>query len=240
MTIREDILTCVESEVWLNDFHLSAKDDLVLAGSDDWSISKRTLQGGPSAGIDVVTLNNGILSIDVMPTRGMGFWKGTYRGKPLGWKSPVRFPVHPSLVSLDSQRGSGWLTGFNEWMCRCGLKSIGPATNALSEEGGVKSTEHSSTLHGRIANIPAHFVSTMVDTADGGRVSVRGIADESALFGPALRLDTSLHMTAGSNTFEVDDSVTNCSDVPSEMQIMYHINFGPPLLGERCAGLRCD
>ena len=170
MTIREDILTCVESEVWLNDFHLSAKDDLVLAGSDDWSISKRTLQGGPSAGIDVVTLNNGILSIDVMPTRGMGFWKGTYRGKPLGWKSPVRFPVHPSLVSLDSQRGSGWLTGFNEWMCRCGLKSIGPATNALSEEGGVKSTEHSSTLHGRIANIPAHFVSTMVDTADGGRV----------------------------------------------------------------------
>lgn len=230
MAVREDILTDVESELWLKDFRISAQDDLKLEGSADWSITKRTLQGGPSANIDVVTMDNGILSVEVLPTRGMGFWKGTFRETNLGWHSPVRFPVHPSLVNLANQRGTGWLTGFNEWMCRCGLESIGPANSSLSEDG--VGLERHSTLHGRIANLPANFVSSKVDTAGNGRLTVRGIVEEAALFGGCLRLDNSLHTTAGSNSLEISDTITNCSDMPGEVQILYHINFGPPLLGE--------
>ncbi len=230
MAVREEILTDVESELRLKDFRVSEEDDLKLEGSADWAITKRTLQGGPSANIDVVTMDNGILSVEIFPTRGMGLWKGTFRGKNLGWQSPVRFPVHPSLVNLADQRGTGWLTGFNEWMCRCGLESIGPASSLFSEDG--VSTERPSTLHGRIANLPAYFVSTKVDTADKGRLTVRGIVEEAALFGGCLRLDNSLHTTAGSNSLEISDKITNCSDMPAEVQLLYHINFGPPLLGD--------
>ena len=74
-------LTDAESEIWLRDFRISEQDNLKLEGSADWSIAKRTLQGGPSANIDVVTIDNGVLSVEVLPTRGMGFWKGTFRGK---------------------------------------------------------------------------------------------------------------------------------------------------------------
>ena len=52
------------------------------------------------------------------------------------------------------------------------------------------------------------------------------------MFGGCLQLDSSLHTTAGSNSLELNDTITNCSDVPGEVQILYHINFGPPLLGE--------
>lgn len=230
MAVREDVLTDAESEIWLRDFRVSEQDNLRLEGSADWSISKRTLQGGPSANIDVVTVDNGALSFQVLPTRGMGLWKGTFRGKPLGWHSPVRFPVHPNLVNLADQQGTGWLTGFNEWMCRCGLGAIGPA-NLPSADGGT-GLERPSTLHGRIANLPAHFVSTKVNTHGEGTLTVRGIVEEAALFGGCLRLDSSLYTTAGSNRLELNDTITNCSDVPSEVQLLYHINFGPPLLGE--------
>lgn len=230
MAIREDILTDAESEFWLKDFRISAQHDLKLEGSADWSITKRTLQGGPSAGIDVVKLDNGVLCVEVLPTRGMGLWKGTFRGTNLGWQSPVRFPVHPNLVNLADQRGTGWLTGFNEWMCRCGLNSIGAPNSPSSQDGST--TEFPSTLHGRIANLPAHFVSTIVDTAGKGRLTVRGIVEEAALFGGCLRLDNSLHTTAGSNSLEINDTITNHSDVPTELQLLYHINFGLPLLYE--------
>jgi hypothetical protein len=85
-------------------------------------------------------------------------------------------------------------------------------------------------LHGRIANLPASFVSTQVDTSGDGRLAVRGIVEEAALFGGCLRLDSNLHTTAGSNTLELNDTITNCSDTPGEVQILYHLNFGPPLL----------
>ncbi len=232
MAVREDVLTDAESELWLKDFRISAQDDLKLKGSANWSITKRTLQGGPSANIDVVTMDNGILSVEVLPTRGMGFWKGTFRGTNLGWHSPVRFPVHPSLVNLADQRGTGWLRGFNEWMCRCGLNSIGAASASFSEDEVNAALEGHSTLHGRIANVPANFVSSKVDTSGKGSLTVRGIVEEAAFFGGCLRLDNSLHTTAGSNSLQISDTITNCSDVPSEVQLLYHINFGPPLLGE--------
>ena len=232
MTIRSDVLTDAANEVWLEEFRLSAQDDLRLAGSNDWHLAKRVLRAGPSANVDLVTINNGRLAVDLLPTRGMGFWRGSFQGKELGWRSPVRFPVHPGLINLSDQHGTGWLAGFNEWMCRCGLRSIGPPRVAPIGSDGSPVVEPYTTLHGRIANCSAHFVSTEVDTAGEGTLTVRGIVDEAALFGGCLRLDSSLRTTAGSSCIELSDTITNLSDTPGEAQLLYHINFGPPLLGE--------
>ena len=35
-------------------------------------------------------------------------------------------PVHPKFVDLSVRGGLGWLTGFDEWLCRCGLAWNGP------------------------------------------------------------------------------------------------------------------
>jgi hypothetical protein len=226
------ILTDLADGVWLDQFRMDASDGIRLVGSDDWFVQKRVLRGGTSDGIDVVSVNNGVLSFDVLPTRGMGLWRGACRGIFLGWQSPVKYPVHPSFVNLSANNGSGWLDGFNEWICRCGLESVGrPGCDA------IHTLEHSSsvkqlTLHGRIANTPASHVSTHVSGEGNGRISVKGIVTEASMFGATLQLETSIETEVGSQALSIVDRVTNVGSQECEFQLMFHVNLGPPLLAK--------
>src|SRR5688572_4423301 len=70
-------LTDVANRVYVDRFYRSTKDGFPLAGSDKWSLSKTRLHGGVSEGVDVVEIDNGRMKFSVLPTRGMGLWKGT-------------------------------------------------------------------------------------------------------------------------------------------------------------------
>jgi galactose mutarotase-like enzyme len=223
MSQRNIVLTDALAEIHHETFRLDAGDGLELSGASGWSISQRTLRGGRSAGVDVIDVDNGALAVSILPTRGMGLWRGRYGDIDLGWQSPVTMPVHPGFVDLQDRNGIGWLGGFNELLCRCGLTSNGPPT----DDGGTP-----LTLHGRIANIPAHHVDVSVSTAGNGTLSVTGVVDEASLFGPNLRLTSTLQTEAGSNCVTIIDEVTNLGASPGELQLLYHINVGPPLLEE--------
>jgi hypothetical protein len=214
------ILTDTANDVWLDSFHVGA-DRWRLPGTHDWAIAKRTLHGGLREGVEVVEVNNGALSFTVLPTRGMGLWRGRYRGTFLGWQSPVHGPVHPGFVNLTERGGLGWLNGFDEWICRCGLAWNGPpgddATGRL-------------TLHGRIANLPAHYVEARVGLEAPHELSVVGSVDETGLFGPHLRLTTTYTTLPGSNRLVIHDVVENRGGSPAEVQMLYHCNVGAPFL----------
>ena len=188
----------------------------------DWSIQKRTLRGGPSEGVDVVDLNNGIFSLSILPTRGMGLWKGTYDGCPVGWQSPVEFPVHPALVDASRRNGIGWLDGFNELLCRCGLSWHGAPE---IDECGTP-----LTLHGRVANLPAHHVSA--NMTEQGELSVTGVVNECSVFGPRLQLTSTVCTHVGSNSMRISDQITNLGSQAAEVELLYHINLGPPFLDD--------
>lgn len=192
-----------------------------------WSVKSYTLRGGLQEGVDVVEIDNGRLRFLVLPTRGMGIWKADFEGMGLGWSSPVKTPVHPAFVNLHDRQGLGWLHGFNEWIVRCGINSIGfPHTDSWVNEDG-KPAQAQLTLHGRIANIPAHAVSLEItDKA----IILRGEVDEASMFGSALRLNTEIRTEFGSGELELIDKVTNIGDLPADHQMLYHINYGPPLL----------
>lgn len=224
------VLTDVEQGVWLEEFRISEQPDLRLAGSSAWSISKRALRGGLSDGVDVIDLNNGVLSVSLLPTRGMGLLRGRYEGTRLGWDSPVSQPVNPAFVNLTDRDGLGWLAGFNEWMCRCGLASHGaPGVDVIRDDAGNESRTP-LTLHGRIANLPAHRVEVGISPEGDGRLSVTGVVDETSMFGPCLRLTTTISTAAGSNRIDITDEITNRSGRAAEFELLYHTNFGPPLL----------
>lgn len=228
MALREIVLTDTAGGIRHDDYRLRAADGLQLAGSNEWKVEKRTLRGGLSDGVDVVELNNGRLAVSILPTRGMGLWRGEYQCDdgttlPVGWESPVERPVHPRHVELSAMNGLGWLAGFNELLCRCGLVWNGPP----GDDGGTP-----LTLHGRIANIPAHRVEVRVDPDGEGRIAVSGTVDEAYLFGPRLRLTSTVETTAGSNRLRVIDEVRNLAGRPAEMQLLYHVNLGRPFLEE--------
>ena len=147
------VLTDVADDVWLDSFTVG-NDSLRLPTPHDWSIRKRTLHGGLRDGIDLIEVHNGALSFSILPTRGMGLWHGDYHGLALGWRAPIEGPVHPKYVNVADRGGLGWLAGFDELLCRCGLASNGPP-------GGDDGTP--LTLHGRIANLPAQTVEVRVN-----------------------------------------------------------------------------
>jgi hypothetical protein len=148
----------------------------------------------------------------------------------LGWDSPVRDLVHPSLVEANDRGGLGWLKGFNEWIVRCGLDSNGaPGLDVVIDNNGNPS-EVFVPLHGKIANIPARYLEVRISQRPPYRIAVVGVVDETMMFGPALRLETAISTTLGSNALTIVDSVTNLNRKPAELELLYHCNYGPPLL----------
>ena len=198
-----------------------------------WSVAIKTLHGGKQEGVRLVTLDNGKMQIVLIPTRGMGILSVTMGDLRLGWKSPVTEVVHPHHVNLQLRGGLGWLEGFNEWLARCGLENTGQAgpdeiVNNVGEKVPVD-----LTLHGKIANIPASEVEILVQKDPPYRITVRGVVHEKMLFGPKLELVTEVSTEPGSTKFRIQDTVVNKGSQPQEYQVLYHYNFGKPLLGDR-------
>jgi len=180
-------------------------------------------------GVDVVEINNGKLSFAVLPTRGMGIWKGRCGDIKLGWDSPVKDPVNPAFVNQLERGGIGWLKGFNEWIVRCGLNSMGaPCTDTVLDYSGNE-MEVSLTLHGNIANLPTRAVSLEVTDES---IVLKGEVDETMMFGPALRLNTEIRTELGSGRLTIIDTVTNLGGIAQEHELLYHINYGESLLAE--------
>ncbi|MCR4413054.1 MAG: aldose 1-epimerase family protein [Thermoguttaceae bacterium] len=209
----------VDQDVYLDRLTLSPADAPGLAGT--WSVAKRTLRGGLRDGVDVVEVDNGTLRLVVVPTRGMGVWKASLGELQVGWRSPVAGPVHPALVRLWEPSGIGWLDGFDELLVRCGLESNGAPE--FNPNGTLR-----YPLHGKIANQPARKVEVVVDT-DARTLAVSGVVDEARLFGNKLRMVSTISTGLGRPGFTVTDAITNVSAERAELELLYHINFGPPL-----------
>ena len=199
-------------------------------GGAEFSIIKSTLHGGKQEGVDIVTIDNGRLKMIVVPTRGMSILGVSMGPLRLGWDSPVREVVHPSLINLQDRDGLGWLDGFNEWLVRCGLEFAGhPGIDTFRDNTGAIS-EQRLTLHGKIGNIPASEVTVSVEPGPPHILRLRGRVDEISFYGAALELQTEVSTTVGSHEFEIRDMVTNRGAESQEFEIIYHANFGPPLL----------
>ena len=220
MSKKTWILTDVDADVYEERISIGPED--VGGPASGYRVTKRTLRGGRRDGVDVVEVQNGPLRFVVVPTRGMGIWRATCGDLELGWKSPIAGPVNPALVPLWEGTGLGWLSGFDELLVRCGLENNGAPE--FLPNGALR-----YPLHGQVANIPAHKVEVTVD-GDSGEIAIIGQVDEARLFGNKLRLTSTIHTRAGTPEFTVSDTVTNLSAEPGELELLYHINFGTPLL----------
>ena len=214
--------TLIDHELDIYVDHLALGPQQLGGAATGGRIVKRRLHTGLSEGVDVIEVGHGDFHFTVLPTRGMGIWRARLGQTHLGWKSPVRGPVHPAFVHLGRPDGLGWLDGFDELLVRCGLES-----NGAPEFHPDSRLRYG--LHGKIANLPAHKVEVTVDE-ESGRMIVRGTVDEARLFGGKLRLETSIETVVGRPGILVRDTVTNLSAAAGDFELLYHINFGPPLL----------
>ena len=230
-------LTSAERNVRVESWETSSRK-LKLKAPAPFTVQKRTLHGGKQEGVDLIVVDNGRLSFSVIPTRGMGVLEVKLDDVRLGWDSPVKEVVHPRHIRLSDRGGLGWLEGFNEWMVRCGLEFAGhPGKDKFINNVGDEA-EMDLTLHGKVGNIPASEVEVVIDRSPPHRIRVRGRVDERMFYGPKFELWTEISTEPGANTFRMEDTLRNHSAHDQEFQIIYHANYGPPLLepGARFVG----
>ena len=220
MTVHRSTLLDTKANVCAEDFRLDSRQ---LANTPaNWSVSQRRLRGGLSDGVDVIDVDTGRIRFCVVPTRGMGLWRGRLDDHVLGWDSPVRGPVHPHYVRLAEPSGLGFLDGPDELMFRCGLESSGAPD--FHDDGRLR-----FPLHGKIANLPAHHVEVTVDDV-AGSIAVRGQVEECRFLFQKLRLTVEYTADFDGDSITWQDRVENFGGVEARMQMMYHTNIGAPLL----------
>ena len=189
-----------------------------------FSIEQKVLHSGKQEGskILVITSQDG-LTITLSPTRGMNLLHIEGFGAKMGWDSPVKEVVNPAFINLESRNGLGWLEGFNEMMVRCGYEWTG---HPVTADGQIY------TLHGKAGNTPASQVEVEVADAAPHEIRIRGLVKESTFKKADLQTMTELRYVPGSNSFSLHDVLTNHADYPHDYQIIYHSNFGMPILEE--------
>ncbi|MBM3836383.1 MAG: DUF4432 family protein [Verrucomicrobia bacterium] len=201
------VLTSSSQNIHVDSWEASS-EKVTPKSAAPWSVRKLTLRGGKQEGVDLIVINNGKLEITIIPTRGMGVLKAQMGDVRLGWDSPVKDVVHPQWINLQSRGGLGWLDGFNEWLCRCGLENNGgpgPDTfiNNIGDEAAME-----LTLHGKIANLPAQEVEVIVDRQPPYRIRARGRVDEKMFYGPKLELETEISTEPGASSFRIADQIS--------------------------------
>lgn len=194
----------------------------VGGGAKGYHIRKRSHRGGLAEGVEAVEVDNGRLAFEVIPTRGMGIRWARRENFEFKWDSPVPGPVHPQFVPIAEPSGLGWLDGFDELFVRCGLESNGAPE--FDDQGRVK-----YPLHGRIANKPAESVEAVVNDQTG-EIQLIGRVSEVRFHFFKLWLQTTIATRTGESAIRIRDEITNASESPTTFQMLYHVNFGHPLL----------
>lgn len=169
--------------------------------------------------IDVVSGKG--LQYTVIPDRGMDISLASYKGTNLVYLTP-NSETHPAYYDPEK---AGWLRTFaGGLITTCGLTYLGPPVVDEGEELG---------LHGRYSTIPAAQVADISEwVGDDYHILLKGVTEEGHLFGHKLRLERQIETILGQNSIRITDKITNFGYKPSPFTIMYHMNFGYPLIDE--------
>ena len=229
--IFEWVLTDTWAGVYEESYRLGS-DNFPGFDGPSWHIIKYTLKGGKQHGVDLVEISNGHMTVVVVPTRGMGVLEAFTDDVTLGWGSPVRQVVHPAYVAEESRGGLGWLEGFSELVVRCGLACNGAAGEDVIRTNTGAEARVRLPLHGTIANAPASVVTVQVGLEPPHELAVFGEVYDTQMFGTCYRLESRISTVPGSAEFTVSDVVENLGACPSELELLYHCNYGRPLLGD--------
>lgn len=181
------------------------------------------LDDGRGRGTRIAWVNTGGgLRFKVVPDRGMDIAEAFYHQYSLSWISHLGVtPPNPAAV-----RGTTWLDSFGGGLlATCGLTHVG---GPEEDDYGVRG------LHDRISHTPASMVSVRQPdlSSDQPEMSLTGKMIQSTVFGPHLELKRTISAILGEPVIRIRDEVTNLGNKPAPHMLLYHMNFGWPLVDE--------
>ncbi len=189
-------------------------------------IETAVIDNGPGRGTRIAWINTGAgLRYKVVLDRAMDIADAFYNQHSLAWLSHAG--ITPPAPFSD--RGAGWLRTFGGGLLTtCGLSHVGgPETDAEGERG----------LHGHISNTAAAIESIIQPDPMAGKMdmSITGIMKETQVLGPNLELKRTISGTLGQSSIRIHDEVFNRGNTAAPHMLLYHCNFGWPLVDEGTA-----
>ena len=186
-------------------------------------IETSVLDNGAGRGTRIAWINTGAgLRYKVVIDRALDIADAFYNQHNLAWLN------QPGITSPQpfSHKGLDWLRTFNGGLLTtCGLSHVGgPESDEFGERG----------IHGLISNIPAQIESIIQpDPAnDKLAMSITGIIKQTQIFGPSLELKRTISGTLGKASIKIHDEIMNRGNEPAPLMMLYHCNFGWPLVDE--------
>ena len=184
------------------------------------TVRPHELTDGKAKGVSAIELSTGSgFRFTVVPDRGLDITAAEYCGKSLCWNSPTGH-VSPYLYQPEDLE---WLYGFaGGLLCTCGMTYFGAPCEDQGQALG---------LHGRVSNIPAQKVSVQAGwQGDEYIIGVHAKIVEASVFGPHLTLVRSIFAFLGQHKLYVHDEVANEGHAPAPHMMLYHVNFGFPVV----------
>jgi hypothetical protein len=186
-------------------------------------IETSVLDNGPGKGVRIAWVNTGSgLRFKVVLDRAMDIAEAFFNQHSLAWIS------HMGVTAPDTSAVSGlnWLHSFGGGLLTtCGLSHVGgPEKDSYGERG----------LHDRISNLRASLESVVQPDLSCAEpeMSITGTVLQSTVFGPHLQLRRTISAKLGQPSIFIRDKVTNLGNIPASHMLLYHVNFGWPLVDE--------
>lgn len=184
-------------------------------------IETSVLDNGAGKGVRVAWMDTGSgLRYKIVLDRAMDIAEAFYQEKSLAWIS------HAGVTSPQpfADQGIHWLRTFGGGLLTtCGLDHVGgPEEDEFGSRG----------VHGKISNQMAEIVSIIQPDIRSGNLdmSITGIIRQHVIFGPCLTLKRTISGRLGQPFIRIQDEVLNEGNTPAPLMLLYHFNFGWPLI----------
>ena len=186
-------------------------------------IETSVLDNGAGRGVRVAWVNTGTgLRYKLVLDRAMDIADAFFNQHSLAWLSHLGI-TNPQPLSHN---GIDWIKTFGGGMLvTCGLDHIGgPETDSFGERG----------LHGAISNTAAEIESIIQPDPLSGKMemSITGNMKQSQPLGTRLELRRTISSTLGQASIKIHDEVINRGNTKLPHMLLYHFNFGWPLVDE--------
>ncbi len=188
-----------------------------------YGIRESMLIDGPERGIRAFDVRNGQgLELTVLSDRGMDIPFLRYKGMNIGFGSKVGIKG-PQFYTEDENRG--FLRQFNGgFLTTCGITYTGTCTEDDGEKLG---------MHGPYSNTPArHVLTEEVYEDDEIILRLKGEVRETCLYGSNMLVNREIRVNTECNRIQVIDTTENQGFEPAPLMLLYHINFGYPMLDD--------
>lgn len=164
--------------------------------------------------------------------RGADIVNASYNQHALAYltQNRLRKPSHAYCEEWE------WLAGWpGGLVTTCGPSHFG---HPRDEQDGQRTR---TNLHGRFSNSPAELEMIINPDPHRGRneMLLSGIIRDSRTFGPVIEVKRTIQSALGENSIRLFDQALNRDNKPAPFGLMYHCNFGWPLL-DRGAKLILD